>query len=77
MHMNKSRSVALLDEADIGGSAAARVPVAPPQPLLTAHLEAPGLLSAPVLELLDRVRPGLELRAGSRVQGAAAATQVL
>ena len=43
MAMNTSRTASLMEEADIGGSALARVPVAPPLPLLTARLEAPGL----------------------------------
>ncbi len=43
MAINTSRTGSLMEEADIGGSALARVPVAPPLPLLTARLDAPGL----------------------------------
>ena len=45
MAMSTSRTASLMEEADIGGSALARVPVSPPLPLLAARLEAPGLRS--------------------------------
>ena len=40
----------MLEETDIGGSAAVRVPVSPALPLLTAQLEAAGLTVAAVPE---------------------------
>lgn len=43
MAMTTSRAAGLAEDADVGGSAAARVPVVPPLPLLVARLEAPGL----------------------------------
>ena len=43
MAMNFSRAAGLPEDADVGGSALARVPVVPPLPLLVARLEAPGL----------------------------------
>ena len=43
MAMNSSRAAGLFEEADVGVSALARVPVLPPMPLLLARLEAPGL----------------------------------
>ncbi len=43
MAMNYSRAAGLVEDADMGGSALARVPVVPPLPLLVACLEAPGL----------------------------------
>ena len=43
MAMNYSRVAGLPEDAEVGGSALARVPVVPPLPLLVARLEAPGL----------------------------------